>query len=90
MYIKLVVFLIYLPVDTNCAVSVKVAESNVKREEKSITNVIVSTLYPLKENDEVTLVITSENITNLIFYETTNVSLSVTKNRLIIKIREII
>lgn len=73
-------------VDTNYVVSVKAsgitaAGSDIKGEAKanSITSVVGSTLYPLKENDEVTLVITAENTTELIFDGTTNASLSVMK-----------
>ena len=73
-------------VDTNYVVSVKasgitVAGSDIKGEAKanSITNVVGSTLYPLKEDDEVTLVITAENATELIFDGTTTASLAVIK-----------
>lgn len=73
-------------VDTSYVVSVKasgirVIGSDIKGEAKanSITNVVGSTLYPLKENYEVTLVITAENTTELIFDGTTNASLSVMK-----------
>lgn len=73
-------------VDTKYVVSVKasgitVAGSDIRGEAKanSITNVVGSTLYPLKEDEEVTLVITAENATELIFDGTTTASLAVIK-----------
>ena len=73
-------------VDTKYVVRLKasgitVAGSDIRGEAKanSITNVVGSTLYPLKEDEEVTLVITTENATELIFDGTTTASLAVIK-----------
>lgn len=72
--------------DTNYVVSVKAAGtrllgSDIKGEGKanSITTVNGSVIFALRENDEVTLVITAEHNTDLVFDGTTNAKLSVIK-----------
>lgn len=73
-------------VDTNYVVSIKASGtklpgSPIKGEGKvnSISSVTCSLLFSLAEGDEVTLVITSEQETDLIFDGTTNAKLSVIK-----------
>lgn len=73
-------------VDTSYTISVKtsgfvIPAGNIKINGKAntVTSVSATTFYPLKENDEITMVINSEKDTDLIFDDTTNAILSVIK-----------
>lgn len=73
-------------VDTNYVVSIKASGTklpgspiNGEGKVNSISSVTGSLLFSLAEGDEVTLVITSEQETDLIFDGTTNAKLSVIK-----------
>lgn len=72
--------------DTNYVIQVKtrdynVPSSKVKVEEKAnvISGVTGSSIFALTEDDEVTLTITSENDTELIFDDNTNAMLNIIK-----------
>lgn len=68
--------------DTNYVIQVKTRDYNVPSLEGKanvISGVTGSSIFALTENDEVTLTITSENDTELIFDDNTNAMLNIIK-----------